>query len=137
MCTSPNLDRNGEGYMPACVKTCPTKALVYGERSALLSQGRSQVSALQKAGYGKSYLYGEKELNGLHVLYVLDDSPQAYGLPVNPKVPDVAVAWKDVIQPLGLVIGGLAIAGLGLNYVIARKAKLTAEKQEKKHVAKK
>ena len=131
MCTSPSLDRNGEGYIPACVKTCPTQALVYGERSTLVIQGRERMAALQSKGFMNAYLYGDKELGGLHVLYALDDSPEAYGLPVDPKVPDIAVAWKDIIQPLGLIVGGLAVLGLGMNYLIARKAKLDAEKQEK------
>lgn len=131
MCTNPGLDRNGEGYTPACVKTCPTKSLTYGDRATLVATGRQRVTSLQAGGLNNAYFYGDKELNGLHVLYVLDDSPEAYGLPVNPRVPDVTMAWKDVIQPMGLVVGGLALVGLGLNFVVARKAMLDKELAER------
>lgn len=69
---------------------------------------------------------------GLHVLYVLEDSPDKYGLPVKPEFPALATLWQDIVQPLGLAAGGLVLAGLGLNYVIARRAKKVKEKAEKK-----
>jgi formate dehydrogenase beta subunit len=127
-CTTPGSDRITEGYVPACVKTCPTSALVYGDRAELVAEGRKQVEALKARGYGNAYLYGDKELGGLHVLYVLENSPTAYGLPLNPEVPLTATVWKDVLQPLGLALGAVAIAGLGLNYIVAR-ANVNKEKQ--------
>ena len=83
-------------------------------------------------GYSNAYLYGEKELGGLHAMYVLDDSPQVYGLPAEPVFPEAAVAWQDVIQPVGWAVGGLALLGLGFNYIVARKAKLARELSGKK-----
>jgi formate dehydrogenase beta subunit len=132
MCTSPGLDRNTTGYEPACVATCPTNALTYGDRNTLLAEAKERVTQLQSKGFTNSYLYGERELNGLHVLYILDDSPEKFGLPTNPKMPDVAIAWKDIIQPVGWAIGGLAVLGLGLNYLVARKAKVDKETAKRK-----
>lgn len=131
-CTAAGLDRIAAGYEPACVKTCPTDALIFGNRNDLLAEGKKRVQALRTNGCSNAYLYGEKELGGLHVMYVLDDSPEVYGLPVAPQVPAAAIAWKDVIQPLGWALGGLTILGLGLNYLVAREAKLTNELPRKK-----
>ncbi len=114
-CTTPGLDRIDAGYEPACVKTCPTDALIYGDRDKLVVEGRNRIQALMAKGYSNAYLYGEKELDGLHIMYVLDDSPEVYGLPVSPKISVATIAWQDVIQPLGWAVGGLTLVGLGVN----------------------
>ena len=127
MCTAPGLDRIGNGMEPACVKTCPPLALQFGDRDALVGEGRARVSSLAARGYPNAYLYGENELGGLHVLYVLDDSPELYGLPVNPKISGVTLATQGIIQPMGMVLGGLTIVGLGLNFIVAREARIRQE----------
>ena len=120
LCTSEGLNRLEEGMAPACVKTCPPGALKFGDRSGLIAEGNTRVQYLMSRGKSNANLYGENELDGLHVMYVLEDSPDVYGLPVSPKVSSAAVAWKDVLQPVGWALGGLAIVGLGMNWLVAR-----------------
>lgn len=120
LCTTPGLDRLAEGEEPNCVKSCPTGALTYSDCDALVAEGKARVQALVGKGWTNANLYGENELGGLHVMYVLDDSPAIYGLPVSPQISAATVAWKDVIQPVGWAVGGLTIIGLGMNWLVAR-----------------
>ena len=104
-CTSVGLNRLWEGLEPACIKSCPTNALIMGDRDELMADGSQRVQNLKASGHPNAYLYGENELGGLHVMYVLDDSPSAvYGLPDNPTV-----ATSDVV---GKWLSGLVTAGV-------------------------
>ena len=105
------------------VKHLPSIKKTYGEPSENLEQ-------LKKANT-KAVFYGEKELGGLHVMYVLDDSPQVYGLPVDPELPAAATV-RDVFKWLGVGAVAAVALGFGLNYVIARKAIISNERAEKK-----
>jgi len=80
-------DRLEDGLTPACVKTCPPGALQFGDKEELLARAKERI-AVVKAAHPKASLYGENELNGLHVLYILTDTPAVHGLPVNPQVGD-------------------------------------------------
>jgi formate dehydrogenase iron-sulfur subunit len=124
MCT----DRISNGMEPSCVKTCPTGALTFGDRDEMIKLGRERVAAV-KSSYPDAYLYGENELGGLHVMYVLAHKPELVGLPADPQIPAMAYAWKDVLKPLGYAVAGLAVVGLGINYLAAR-ASVAKEKKE-------
>ncbi|MDY6912333.1 MAG: 4Fe-4S dicluster domain-containing protein [Chloroflexota bacterium] len=112
------VDRVTNGLKPACVATCPTGALQFGERDELVAIGKRRVQKI-KAIYPQASLYGDKELGGLHVLYVLPYSPEVHGLPASPKMPAAATA-HDVVQWFGLGAAVAVAAGLGLNFMVAR-----------------
>lgn len=69
----------------------------------MIEIGHSQVAKLQQKGLVHANLYGESELGGLNVLYVLDDHPEAFGLPINPKVATAGIGTNW--------ISGIATAG--------------------------
>jgi formate dehydrogenase iron-sulfur subunit len=113
------------GEPPACAAACTTGAIKYGRRTELIAEAETRLTALRKNN-PKASLYGVKELGGLHVMYVLDDTPEIYGLPADPEVPAPALV-HEVLKWLGVGAAIAVLAGFGLNYIVAREAKMTSE----------
>ncbi|MDD5095540.1 MAG: 4Fe-4S dicluster domain-containing protein [Dehalococcoidia bacterium] len=120
-------DRVTNGFEPACVTTCPTAALQFGERSEMVAIGRSRVEQLGST-YPMANLYGEKQLDGLHVLYVLPYAPEVHGLPADPKVPTAAEA-RDILKYVGVGAVAAVAVGAGLNFLVARARMIEANKK--------
>lgn len=76
-------DRLPYGLEPACVKTCGPEALVYGERSAMISAAVARAAdPAVVAKYPLVNVYGVTgSWGGSHVIYVLSQPPRFYGLP--------------------------------------------------------
>lgn len=119
-------DRVTSGEQPACAAACATGAIVYGRRSELITQAGERANELRGSGIDAS-VYGVDELQGLHVMYVLDDSPEVYGLPADPHVPATSTV-RDILSWVGSGLAIVAVAGFGLNYLVAR---LRMRRQEK------
>ena len=113
-------DRVGQGYETTCSAACPFGAITFGDRENLLAKGKDRVKALQGRGVKDARLYGEKELGGLNVLYVLEGKASLYGLPDVPRYP-VIPKVRDVVRGLGYAAVGVTVIGAGLNWVIARR----------------
>ena len=120
------FDRVSNGLEPACVKTCPPGALAFGNRDEMVALGQARVETLG----GDARLYGETELDGLHVMYVLAYSPEEHKLPAKPEVSPATTLWQDILRPVGYGVVGIVAAGLALNYMVAR-TRMIKEKESK------
>ncbi len=113
------------GLLPACVKTCPAKALDFGDRDEMIAKGQERVKALKARGFTQANLYGVDQMGGLGRLYVLIAPPEAYGLPANPQYPALANIWQKILQPLGNVAFGATLVGiLGAFLFVRRKIRM-------------
>ena len=118
-------DRTDNNQIPACVKTCRSKALFWGDRDKMIAAGKKRLEALQASGFRNANLYGENLVGGLGRLYVLIEKPEAYGLPADPKYPFLASLWQDIVHPLGKVaIGGSILAVLAAWAIIRRNIRM-------------
>lgn len=98
------FDRISAGMEPACVKTCPTGALKYGDREELISTAK-------KEGFGT--IYGEKDLDGLGSIYAFKETPKLYGMKENPTIPSSVIFWHTYLKPLSVIgLGGVVGAAV-------------------------
>jgi len=113
-------DRVSVGMEPACVKTCPTGALVFGSKEDMIQHAEERIVDLKSRGYKNAGLYDPPGVGGTHVMYVLQhaDQPQIYnGLPKDPQISLLVELWKGVLKPImSLGLGLVALTGF-LHYV--------------------
>jgi len=113
-------DRVSVGMEPACVKTCPTGALVFGSKEDMIQHAEERIVDLKSRGYKNAGLYDPPGVGGTHVMYVLQhaDQPQIYnGLPKDPQISLLVELWKGVLKPImSLGLGLVALTGF-LQYV--------------------
>ncbi|MCP4138599.1 MAG: 4Fe-4S dicluster domain-containing protein [bacterium] len=83
--------------IPACVTTCPTGALSFGHRPALLKQAKERVKKVV-GKYPEVNIYGEKEFGGLRVLTILKTRPKTFDLPQGKDAVAIDMAKAEAIK---------------------------------------
>ena len=112
------LDRIENDRRPACVTTCPTGALQFGDRYDMIALAKTRLNEI-KPNRPDAMIYGLTEMGGLHVIQVLPYGPKAHHLPENPEVSVLTLASKFMKPIAG--IGALAVAALsGIAFIGAR-----------------
>lgn len=123
------LERNES---PACVATCPSGALTFGDRDELLQKAKATVASDKKY---VNYVYGEKEGGGTRWLYISDVPFEELGLPVNitkrsiPSMVHDYTKWKP-----GVFAGAAAVFG-ALGLYTHRRLKVEAAQREEEDSA--
>ncbi len=105
-------ERQKDGGMPACAENCPTGALKFGERAALLEEARTRI--YQNPDKYVHHVYGEHEVGGTSWLYISDIPLDKLGLKtgLDPRaypelagtalgaVPMVMTLWPPILMGL-------------------------------------
>jgi formate dehydrogenase iron-sulfur subunit len=109
------VDRVKQGRKPACVSTCQPGALQFGDRSDMLKMAHERVEYLKKKGFTEASVYGEDQMGGTHVIYVLKYPLSQYELPANPQQSGVVDAL-GIMKPLTAAAAVATVAGLGISF---------------------
>lgn len=123
-------ERQTRGQMPACAENCPTGALTFGERDALLEEARKRI--YQNPDKYVHHIYGENEAGGTSWLYISDVPLETLGLPVGldntayPELAQTALAAVPMVLTLWPpVLMGLYALNHGRDQVARTKAEET------------
>jgi formate dehydrogenase iron-sulfur subunit len=116
-------ERLARGLPTACAEACPTGACAFGERDALLAEGRRRAAALPGGR-----LYGERELGGTGVLYLSDVPLDAIGWPQRMGERSLAEFTWPLISKTPFLAAGVGAFLAGTWWVIGRRMRLEAER---------
>ena len=78
---------------PACVKACPTGAIMFGSKADMTHWAGERIEDLKSRGFANAGLYDPPGVSGTHVMYVLHhaDKPALYAnLPDKPRISPIA-----------------------------------------------
>lgn len=112
MCQS----RTENGLKPACVSTCPTGALSFGDRDEVVSEAEARLREMKAGSFPDAELFGVDELGGTHVIYLAARGLEAHGLPRDVKVPTNVELWQ-LLKPVGALGAAAALGGLTLSFL--------------------
>lgn len=93
------IDRVSSGLVPACVKICPTGAMNFGERDAMLAMAKERVEKL-KGVYPKVQIL---DADQVRVIFLVVDDPKKYHKNAvagfSPTI-NQKLARRQIIKPL-------------------------------------
>ncbi|HEY6073901.1 MAG TPA: 4Fe-4S dicluster domain-containing protein [Anaerolineales bacterium] len=110
------------GQAPACVHTCPTNALVFGEREDMITEARARIAA--HPGRYIDHIYGETENGGTSYLILSHVPFRELGLPDMPDAPikEVSEVVMEKTIPFALAWGAV-LSGVSLGIHLHNKKK--------------
>jgi formate dehydrogenase iron-sulfur subunit len=126
-------DRQSNGMEPACVKACPTDALVYGEREALIAEAEARIQS--RPDKYANHVYGKEEAGGTSWMYISPVPFKELGFPEldSEPVPELSEALAIYGTP-SMLVGVTALLG-GLYWFTKRRAEGMAKQGQGKKEA--
>jgi formate dehydrogenase iron-sulfur subunit len=68
------FDRISEGLLPACVKSCPTGTMNFGDRAAILKMAAKRLDEVKRTHRMASLIIPES----VRVIFLVKDDPEKY-----------------------------------------------------------
>lgn len=122
-------DRQSANKAPSCVQTCPSMALQYGEREAVLQEAKNRIKTHPEKYV--NHIFGENEVGGASWMYISSVPFDKLGFPTSlGDKPFPAYTWQ-ALSKIPFVVGGLAAALTGVWFICKRRDEMKElEKKE-------
>jgi len=91
------IDRIKEGLLPACVKTCPTGALNFGDRDKILAMAKERLGEVKKK-YPKAELLNH---DFVRTIFLVVDDPKKYHKFAEVSDETVIASLNSIALPVG------------------------------------
>jgi len=122
-------DRIAAEKLPACVETCPTGALSFGDRDALLKEAEERIA--EHPDQYVNHIYGKDEVGGACVLHLasvpFESMGYRVGLPNAPYLEQIKPAMHSIPYTM---TGMTALLG-GVAWIINRRMDVQSEENKK------
>lgn len=122
------FDRQGGDLKPACITTCPTGALKFGERDEIIVEAHARIQAAP--GKYVDHVYGEHEVGGTSWIYLSSIPFEDIGFRTLPSEA-VTVNAERAMKVVLPVLGGVALLMTGLYWVSKRREENAAKRKTK------
>ena len=99
-------NRLSKGQLPGCVEACPTGALKFGRREALLFEAKARIDARPERYI--NHIYGEKEAGGTAWLYMSDVPFEELGFKSTVETAPMPPLTWDVLSKIPFVAATMA-----------------------------
>jgi len=98
--------RLSQGQLPGCVEACPTGALKFGRREALLFEAKARIATHPEKYI--NHIYGEKEAGGTAWLYMADVPFENLGFKSTMETAPMPPLTWDVLSKIPILAGAMA-----------------------------
>ena len=118
-----------EGKLPGCVESCPTEALVFGNRDDLIKIARQRIT--RRPDKYVDHIYGEHEMGGTSWLYLSGVPFETIGMRMDLGVTPAPELTSGALGAVPMVVGLWPVLLTGVYAMSKRKEKIAKEEKEK------
>jgi len=125
-------DRISAGLEPACVHTCPTGALEFGERDELIAVAEARIAEARIREHPERYVdhvYGKEEAGGTSLLYIGPVPFEDLGMPQLGPEPIQEKTEGIMTKATPTVLVGMLVGLSGIYWVVKRRQEMMGKKR--------